>query len=146
MQYHVCFHAFSCLSFLLHYCFIDIIIMYDLFVVSINVLSCSLSCLLSFVPDLTLSPIDGHYSWDLHGITHMIFCNTTLLQMERETQSGDTGPPYAVPRTLAGPSGVRLVEMCPNSEEDTPCLSPPIRRVQPGDLPPACLERGRART
>ena len=76
----------------------------------------------------------------------MIFCITTLLQMERETQSGDSGPHYAVPRTLAGPSGVRLIQRRPNSEPDAPCLPPLIRCVQPGELPSACLERGRVRT
>ena len=36
--------------------------MYSLFVVSINVLSCGLSCYLSFVPDLSQSHIDDHNS------------------------------------------------------------------------------------
>ena len=78
----------------------------------------------------------------------MIVCITTLLllQMDRETQSGDTCPRYAVPRAQVGPSGVRLMERRPNSEPVTPCPPLPIRRVLPGQLPPACLERGRART
>ena len=78
----------------------------------------------------------------------MIFCITTLLllQMDRETPTGDACPHYAVPSALEGPSGVRIMERRPNSEPDTPCPPLPIRRVLPGDLPPACLERGRART
>ena len=65
--------------------------------------------------------------------------------MERRPQSGDTAPCYAVPRSQTGPGGVRLMEYRPNSEPDTPCPPLPIQRVPPGDLPPACLERERAR-
>ena len=63
--------------------------------------------------------------------------------MERETQSGGTDPHYAVPRPVAGPSGVRHMERRPNSEPDTPCTPPLIRRVQPGHLPPAYLPGAR---
>ena len=66
--------------------------------------------------------------------------------MERETQTGSTDPHYAVPRAVAGPSVVRIMERRPNSEPDTPCPQQLIRRVEPGHLPPACLERGRSRT
>ena len=76
----------------------------------------------------------------------MIFGITTLLQMESETPSGDACTQYAVPRALAGPSGDRIMERRPNSWPDTPCPPPPTRRFLPGELPPACLERGRART
>ena len=69
-----------------------------------------------------------------------------LLQMEHETQSGGPDAHCAIPRAVAGPSGVRIMERRPNSEPDTPCPPPLIRRVQPGDLPPACLERGRSLT
>ena len=73
------------------------------------------------------------------------FFITTLLQMEHETQSGDTGPHYAVPRTLAGSSGVRLIERRPNSEPDSPC---PHRLFVVSSLAicPCGLERGLART
>ena len=65
-----------------------VLLLCTLFVVSINVVSCGLSCFLSFVPDLTLRRIDDHYSWDLHGITHIlcIYYILYLLQMERETE------------------------------------------------------------
>ena len=69
-----------------------------------------------------------------------------LIQMERETQSGDACTHYAVPRALTGPTGERVMERLPNSEADTPYPPPLIRCVRPGDLPPACLERGRSRT
>ena len=75
----------------------------------------------------------------------MIFCITTFLQMERRPQSGDTAPRYAVPRTLTGPGGVRMMEYRPNSEPDTPCPTLTTQRVPSGGLPPACLERERAR-
>ena len=78
----------------------------------------------------------------------MIFGIATLLllQIERETQSGDACAHYAVPRALAGPIGVRIMERRPNSEPDTPWPPLPIRRVLPCELPPACLERGRVHT
>ena len=98
-----------------------------------------------FLSYLRSRPIPASYRL----VTDIIFCITTLLlllKMERETQSGDTCPHYAVPRPLAGPSGVRLMERRPNSEPDTPCPPRPIRRVQPGEPSPACLERSRART
>ena len=41
--------------------------------------------------------------------------------MERETQSGSTDPHYALPRAVAAPSGMRIMERKPNSEPDTPC-------------------------
>ncbi len=65
--------------------------------------------------------------------------------MDRETQLGSTGSHYAVPRAVAGPSGARCMERRPNTEPDTPCPPPLIRRVEPGTLPPACMERGRSR-
>ena len=55
------------------------VLLCTLFVVSVNVVSCDLTCCLSFVPDLTLRHIDGHYSWDFHGIADMVFCITTFL-------------------------------------------------------------------
>ena len=103
----------------------------------------------SFVPDLSLHHTDCRYSCGVHGITDGIFVIATvflLLQMERETQSGRTGPRYAVPRAVADPSGVRFMERRPNSEPDTPCPPPLIRCVDPGDLPPASMERGLSRT
>ena len=69
-----------------------------------------------------------------------------LLQMEGVTQSGDACTKYAVPRALAGPSGERIMERRPNSEADTPCPPLPIHRALPCELPPASLERDRART
>ena len=66
--------------------------------------------------------------------------------MERETQSGITDPHYAVPRAVESLGGTRIMERGPNSEPDTPCPPPLIRRDEPGHLPPACLERGRSRT
>ena len=51
----------------------------------------------------------------------MIFCITTFLQMERRQQLGDTGPQYAFPKSHVGPGGIRLMEIRPNSEPDTPC-------------------------
>ena len=74
----------------------------------------------------------------------MIFSITTFLQMERRPQSGDTAL-YAVPRTLTGPGGVRMMEYRLNSEPDTPCPTLTTQRVPSGGLPPACLERERAR-
>ena len=100
----------------------------------------------SFVPVLSQRHTDRRYSCGVHGITGVIFGIAAvflLLQMERETQLGGTDPHYA---TLAGPSGVRLMERRPNTEPDTPCPPPLIRLVQAGDLPAACLERGRYRT
>ena len=95
----------------------------------------------SFVPDLSQRHTDCRYSCSVHGITGVICGIATLLllllQMERETQSGGTDPHYAVPRTVAGPSGVRLMERRPNSEPVIPCPPPLLRRVQPSDLPPA---------
>ena len=44
-----------------------------------------------------------------------------LIQMERETQSGDACALYAVPRALTGPTGERVMERLPNSRPDTPC-------------------------
>ena len=96
----------------------------------------------SFVPDLSLRYTDCRYSCGVYGIAGVIFDIAAiflLLQMESGTLSGGTDPHYAVPRTVAGPSGVRIMERRPNSEPDTPCPPPLIRRAQPGDLPPACL-------
>ena len=65
--------------------------------------------------------------------------------MKRRQPLGDTGPQYAVPKTRAGPSGICLMEIHPNSGTDTPCpitcSSCPAWRSAP-----ACLERERART
>ena len=76
----------------------------------------------------------------------MIFRITTFLQMERRQPLGDTEPHYAVPKTPAGPMGIRLMEIRPNSGSDTPCPPLPVHRVPPRDLPPACLQRERALT
>ena len=105
----------------------------------------------SFVPDLSPRHTDRRYSCGVHGITDGIFVIAIvfvllLLQTVRETQSGSTDPHYAVPRAVVGPSGTRVMERRPNSEPDTPCPPPLLRRVPPGDMPPACLERGRSRT
>ena len=75
----------------------------------------------------------------------MIFCFTTFLQMERRTQSGDTAPRYAVPRTPKGRGGVRMMEYRPNFKPDTLCSPLIAQRVPPGGLPLACLEQERAR-
>ena len=83
----------------------------------------------------------------LLGITDVIFGITTFLQMARRQQLEDTGAHYEVPKTLAGPGGsIRLMDRRPNSGPYTPCPPLPDHRVQPGDLPPICLERERART
>ena len=105
----------------------------------------------SFVPDLSPRHTDRRYSCGVHGITDGIFVIAIvfvllLLQTVRETQSGSTDPHYAVPRAVVGPSGTRVMERRPNSEPDTPCPPPLLRRIPPGDMPPACLERGRSRT
>ena len=41
--------------------------------------------------------------------------------MESREQLGDTGPEYAFPKSHAGPSGIRLMEIRRNSEPDTTC-------------------------
>ena len=75
----------------------------------------------------------------------MIFCITTFLHMERRARTGDTAPGYAVPRTLTGSGGVRMMKYRLNSGPDIPCPPLPAQRVPPGRLLPACLERERAR-
>ena len=99
----------------------------------------------SFVPDLSLRHTDRRYSCDVHGITDGIFVIAIVFLLLLQTQSGSPAPHYAVPRAVACPSSTRVMERRPNSEPDTPCPPPLIRRVEPGTLPPACLERGRSR-
>ena len=52
--------------------------------------------------------------------TYFVFIIYCIYYRWNARQKGDNGPHYAVPRTLVGPRGVRLVEMRPNSEPDTP--------------------------
>ena len=99
----------------------------------------------SFVPDLSLRHTDRRYSCDVHGITDGIFVIAIVFLSLLQTQLGSPAPHYAVPRAVACPSSTRVMERRPNSGPDTPCPPPLLRRVPPGDMPPACLERGRSR-
>ena len=78
----------------------------------------------SFVPVLSQRYTDCCYRCGVHGITVVIFGIAAVflfLQMELETQSGGTDLDYEIPRAVAGPSGVCIIERRPNSEPDTPC-------------------------
>ena len=90
---------------------------------SINVLWCVLAYFLCF---LLSRPIPAPYRMSLQlrftwHYRHGIVYHYILLQVERETESGETCPHYAVPRTQAGPGVVRLIERRPTSDPNTLC-------------------------
>ena len=116
--------------------------MYSLCYISKN---CSVG---SFVFSFLRSrPIPAPYRRSLQ-LCFTLHCRRDIwYHMARRQQLEDTGAHYEVPKTLAGPGGsIRLMDRRPNSGPYTPCPPLPDHRVQPGDLPPICLERERART